>query len=66
MRDNKWKYWQNFYGKQNTWHESLQKDVFAFLIVEILSSDMMFGNPAAGATSLKGILSVILFKLNYN
>ena len=49
-----------------TWYESHQKDVFAFLIVGILSSDMMFGNPAAGATSVKDILSIILFKLNFN
>jgi len=37
------------------WHETLQKNIFAYFVIGLLSSDLMFGNPAAGAISVKGI-----------
>jgi hypothetical protein len=37
-----------------TWHETLQCDVYVFLICGIVSSDLMFGNPASGCISTLG------------
>ena len=37
-----------------TWHETLQCDVYVFLICGIVSSDLMFGNPASGSISTLG------------
>ena len=35
-----------------TWHEYLQRDIFTFLVFELMSSDLMMGNPACGAKSV--------------
>ena len=37
-----------------TWHETLQCDVYVILICGIVSSDLMFGNPASGSISTLG------------
>jgi hypothetical protein len=37
-----------------TWHEDLQYNVFAFMVFGMMSTDLMLGNPAAGATSVLG------------
>jgi hypothetical protein len=37
-----------------TWHETLQQEMFVFLVFGMMSSDLMLGNPAAGSTSVLG------------
>jgi len=36
------------------WYETLQKQVYTMLVYGLVSSDLMFGNPASGAASVLG------------